>query len=112
MIRVNLSTNSLTIAKNRELPRALARGMLGIDEAAQLVQGTVSNAYKVARGRLRPYPGMGVLIKEFYRSIEEDRPAPVDGEAGREVVRVLDLVWEQIGRGIGYAAVGRGGRAQ
>jgi hypothetical protein len=23
----------------------------------------------------------------------------VDGEAGREVVRVLDLVWDQIGRG-------------
>ncbi len=98
-IRVNLSTNSLTIARNRELPRALARGMLGIDEAAQLLKGTAANAYEVARGRLRPYPGMGVLINEFYRSIAEGRPSPVDGEAGREVVRVLDLVWEQIGRG-------------
>ena len=49
-IRVNLSTNSLTVARNRELPRALARGMLGVDEAAQLVQGTVANAYQVARG--------------------------------------------------------------
>ena len=109
-IRVNLSTNSLTVARNRELPRALARGMLGVDEASQLIQGTVANAYQVARGRLRPYPGMGVLIKEFYRSIEQDRPAPVDGEAGREVVRVLDQVWEQIGRGTGYATVGLGGR--
>jgi predicted dehydrogenase len=108
-IRVNLSTNSLTVARNRELPRALARGMLGVDEAAQLVQGTMANAYQVARGRLRPYPGMGVLIRKFYRSIEENRPAPVDGEAGREVVRVLDQVWEQIGRGTGYATVGLGG---
>src|SRR5262245_6652606 len=111
-IRVNLSTNSLTVARNRDLPRALARGMRGVDEAAQLVQGTVANAYQVARGRLRPYPGMGVLIREFYRNIEEDRPAPVDGEAGREVVRVLDLVWEQIGRGAGYATVGLGGSKQ
>ena len=108
-IRVNLSTNSLTVARNRELPRALARGMLGVDEAAQLVQGTVANAYQVARRRLRPYPGMGVLIREFYKSIEENRPAPVDGEAGREVVRVLDQVWEQIGRSTGYANVGLGG---
>jgi hypothetical protein len=83
--------------------------MLGVDEAGQLVRGTVSNAYEVARGRLRPYPGMGVLIKEFYRSIEHGRPAPVDGEAGREVVRILDQVWEQIGRGNGYATIGRGG---
>ena len=45
-IRVNLSTNSLTVAKNRELPRALARGMLGVDEATQLVQSTVANAYR------------------------------------------------------------------
>jgi predicted dehydrogenase len=98
-IRVNLSTNNLTMVRTRDLPRAIARGMLGIDEAAQLVQGTVANAYQVARRRLRPYPGMGVLIGEFYRSIAEDRPSPVDGEAGREVVRVLDMVWEQVGRG-------------
>src|SRR5215475_7626879 len=53
-IRVNLSTNSLTVARNRDLPRAIARGMLGVDEAAQLVKGTAANAYQVARGRLRP----------------------------------------------------------
>jgi len=106
-VRVNLSTNSLTLARNRDLPRALARGMLGVDEAAQLVKGTAANAYQVARGRLRPYPGMGVLISEFYRSIADGRPAPVDGEAGREVVRVLDTVWEQIGR-TGPSAGGRG----
>ena len=110
-LRVNLSTNSLTIAKNRDLPRAIARGMLGVDEAAQLLQGTVANAYQVARGRLRPYPGMGVLIDQFYRSIEDDRPAPVDGEAGREVVRILDMVWEQIGRGPGDVP-GIGGQAR
>jgi predicted dehydrogenase len=108
-IRVNLSTNSLTVARNRDLPRAIARGMLGVDEAGQLVRGTMANAYEVARGRLRPYPGMGALIKEFYRSIEHGRPSPVDGEAGREVVKILDQVWEQIGRGSGYATIGRGG---
>jgi predicted dehydrogenase len=110
-IRVSLTTNSLTILKNRDLPRAVARGMRGIDEAAQLVTGTVTNAVKVATGRLRSYPGLGVLIREFYRSIEEDRPAPVDAEAGREVVRILDLVWEQIGPWE-ESAVRAGGRAR
>ena len=111
-MRVNLSTNSLTVARNRDLPRALSRGMLGVDEAAQLLQGTVANAYQVARGRLKPYPGMGILIREFYRSIEENRPAPVDGEAGREVVRILDQVWEQIGRGAGCTTADLGGSRQ
>jgi predicted dehydrogenase len=109
-IRVNLTTNGLTLIRNRELPRALARGMLGIDEATQLVRGTVSNAVKVATGRLRSYPGLGILINEFYRSIDENRPAPVDGEAGREVVRVLDMVWEQIGPWSKTALAGQGGQ--
>ncbi len=111
-IRVNLTTNSMTLARNRELPRALARGMLGIDEATQLMKGTVGNALKVATGRLRSYPGLGVLISEFYRSIREDGPVPVDGEAGREVVRVLDLVWEQIGPWSRSALQSAGGRAR
>ncbi len=96
-LRVNLSTNSLTLSRNRDLPRALQRGMLGVDEAAQLLRATAANAYEVARGRLRAYPGLGALIERFYRSIEAGTPAPVDGEAGREVVRILDRVWEQIG---------------
>jgi predicted dehydrogenase len=96
-IYVNLSTNSLTLLKNRQLPRALARGMRGLEEGMQLLAGTMANAVRVATGRLRPYPGLGVLIKEFYRSIAEDGSPPVDSTAGREVVRVLDLVWEQIG---------------
>lgn len=59
--------------------------------------------------RLRSYPGMGVLIDEFYRSIRQDRPSPVDGEAGREVVRVLDMVYGP-GRKNSLVQVG-GGRA-
>jgi predicted dehydrogenase len=97
-IYVNLSTNSLTLLKNRRLPRALARGMHGIEEGMQLIAATVTNAVRVATGRLRPYPGLGIVIKEFYRSIAEDGSPPVDSAAGREVVRVLDLVWEQIGQ--------------
>ena len=81
-IYVNLTTNSLTLLKNRRLPRALARGMRGIEEGAQLLGSTVANAARVATGRLRPYPGMGVLIAEFYRCIAEDGPSPVDSAAG------------------------------
>jgi predicted dehydrogenase len=97
-IYVNLTTNGLTLLKNRRLPRALERRMRGLEEGMQLMAGTVANAVRVATGRLRPYPGLGVLITEFYRSIADDDSPPVDSAAGREVVRVLDLVWEQIGR--------------
>ena len=109
-IRVNLSTNSLTLSRNRDLPRALQRGMLGVDEAAQLLAGTAANAWQVARGRLKSYPGVGVLIDRFYRSIEEGGPAPVDGAAGREVVRILDQVWDQIGPSPQHLARGGAGR--
>src|SRR5262249_31409007 len=111
-IRVNLTSNSMTVSRNRDLPRALARGMLGVDEAAQLLRGTVGNAARVATGRLRSYPGLGILINEFYRSVQEDKPVPVDGEAGREVVRILDLVWEQIGPWSRTGVQSGGGRQQ
>ena len=94
---MNLSTNSLTLSRNRDLPRALQRGMLGVDEASQLLAGTAANAWQVARGRLKSYPGVGVLIDRFHRSLEEGGPVPVDGAAGREVVRILDQIWDQIG---------------
>jgi predicted dehydrogenase len=93
---VNLTTNTLVWLKNRHLPRVLARGMRGLDEAAQILAGTVTNAISVALGRLRPYPGLGTLIAQFYRSILEDRPPPVDATAGREVVLLLDAAWSQI----------------
>jgi predicted dehydrogenase len=96
-IYVNLTTNSLLLLKNRRLPRALARGMRGIEEGMQLLGNTVTNAVRVATGRLRSYPGMGVLISEFYRSLATDGTPPVDSAAGRQVVRLLDRVWEQIG---------------
>ena len=82
LIYVNLTTNSLILLKNRRLPRALARGMRGIEEGIQLLGNTMANAVRVATGRLRSYPGMGVLITEFYRSIAEDRFAP-SGQCGR-----------------------------
>jgi hypothetical protein len=72
-IYVNLTTNSLTLLKNRQLPRALARGMRGLEEGMLLLASTVANAMRVSTGHLRPYPGLGALIKEFYRSIAEDR---------------------------------------
>jgi predicted dehydrogenase len=96
-IYVNITTNSVRCLKNRALPRALARGMQGIDEGLQLLAATVANTVKVASGRLRPYPGLGVLIERFYQSIAQDHPPPVDSAAGREVVRILDLVWDQLG---------------
>jgi predicted dehydrogenase len=109
-IRVNLSTNSLTLSRNRDLPRALQRGMLGVDEATQLLGGTAANAWQVARGRLKSYPGLGILVERFYRSIEDGSPAPVDGAAGLEVVRVLDQVWEQVGSAPARLAAAGGAR--
>jgi predicted dehydrogenase len=109
-IRVNLSTNSLTLSRNRDLPRALQRGMLGVDEASQLLGGTARNAWEVARGRLKSYPGLGVLIDRFYTSLERGGAPPVDAAAGREVVRILDQVWEQIGPSPQSLARGRAAR--
>jgi hypothetical protein len=46
----------------------------------------------VFAGRLKSYPGLYVLIAEFYRSLREDLRPPVPGEEGREVVEVLEKI--------------------
>ena len=39
-----------------------------------------------------------VVIREFVRSIVNNSRVPVTGEEGREVVRILEEIWKQIGR--------------
>ncbi len=97
-LRVNLTTSSLTHLRSRNLPRALGRAALSLEEGLQLLASTGANAARVATGRLRAYPGLRALIREFYRSLAEGRPPPVDAEAGCALVRILDVVWERLGR--------------
>ncbi|HWO40505.1 MAG TPA: Gfo/Idh/MocA family oxidoreductase [Candidatus Eisenbacteria bacterium] len=91
-LQVNLNNNTLLVFRDRRLPKLLAKSWFNIDQALQLLNNTVKSGAQVLSGKMRFYPGMGNLIRRFYRSIENGGPVPVSGEEGKRVVEILDLI--------------------
>lgn len=91
-LHVDFAGRTLRFERLRAFPKAVARALLNFELAGQLTIATFANALRLMAGRLKPYHGHGNLIRAFYRSIEEEEPAPVSLEAARRVVGVYDLV--------------------
>jgi predicted dehydrogenase/nucleoside-diphosphate-sugar epimerase len=80
------------------LPRMLSKVVFNVEDSVQLAAGTLRNSFEVALGRLPNMPGMHILLDRFYRSIlSGDEDPPVSGEAGRDVVQVMQMIWEKSG---------------
>ena len=92
----------------RNLPKLVAKLASNVEPAAQLLAGTAENVIGVATRRMKLYPGIGETIRRFYKSIENGDAPPVDGNAGRENVRLLNLVEDTLSA---KATLGRAGRA-
>jgi predicted dehydrogenase len=89
-LRVDLSTN--TVLKIRKLGNGkLSKALMNIDQAGQLLVGTVASAISVLRTDLSNghYP----LIEAFYRSLRDGGDLPVTGKDGHETVAALDQIW-------------------
>lgn len=95
-LRVNLNTMSIVSERVRRLPKLVAKLAANLEPAGQLVGATVQNVLAVALRRMKLYPGIGETIRRFYRSLDDGAPPPVDGEAGREVVRLLNEVEQRL----------------
>jgi nucleoside-diphosphate-sugar epimerase/predicted dehydrogenase len=94
-IRVSFSTMVVAVQRERNLPKKLAHGFRNLEMATNLAVQTVTNTARFVAKRMDTTKGIHTLIGEFYRAIEEGRPAPVSGEQGREVVRLLRDLWPE-----------------
>jgi len=65
-------------------------------QSGQQLAGAVSSFLMAALGRRWYKAGHQVLMQGFVRSIRDDIDPPVLGEDGRETIRVLEEIWEQI----------------
>jgi 2-alkyl-3-oxoalkanoate reductase len=96
ILHADLANMILSMERLRPLPKAVARGLMSIEQGAQLASGALQNALKFVLGRLKPYQGLGNLIHAFYESIEHGYDPPVPGEAGRRVVQVSERIRTQL----------------
>jgi nucleoside-diphosphate-sugar epimerase/predicted dehydrogenase len=96
-IHADLVREICTLNKDWQVPRMISKVAYSLESSGQLAWGTVTNTAKVLTGRLRNMPGLQELVRQFYTSIEEDCELPVSGEDGREVARIMEMIWEKSG---------------
>ncbi len=89
-LQIDLSTN--TLLKIRKLGDGkIWKAVMNIDQAAQLLTGTIGNVLSVLRSDISN--GHFPLIEGFYRSLREGGELPVTGEDGVATVAALDEIW-------------------
>lgn len=81
----------------RGVPKALSRALTNFGEGVVVSGGTLSGMLRLITGRWTPYDGMGLLIREFYGSLQQDREPPVTAQEGVAVMSVMDRVWKLVG---------------
>jgi len=94
MITVSiLETLTLLKIKARIPNTRLERAYTNISPSTQLVKGTLSAGKRVLMGYT---PIHEALIRAFYQSIQNGSSLPVDMKEGREVVKLMEIIGDQI----------------
>jgi 2-alkyl-3-oxoalkanoate reductase len=93
MLRLNISSMTVTVQRDLPVKRSIARGLSNFDVAGQLVGSTVSSVWKLARKKVDGSYGIVPMIHAFYAALEGGQRAPVGPIEGTQAVRVLRTIW-------------------
>jgi predicted dehydrogenase len=93
MLRLNISSMTLTIQRELPVTRKIARGLANFDVAAQLVGSTVGSVWKLLRKKVDGSYGIVPMIHAYYAALESGRAAPVGPAEGTQAVSVLRSIW-------------------
>lgn len=92
-VKADLESQSL-IRYERPNLTAFPVGMSAISQAGQFLGSVVRSGVKVATRR---FPGThGLLIRQFLESIVQGTDSPVTSAEGREAVRVMNMIAQQL----------------
>ena len=93
-----LDMTALTITRSRAWGYGSHKVLLNqMRMSTELLISSVSSAFRLMLGRRYYRYGHQAVIRKFVGSIKDGSEPPVSAEDGREVVRVLDEIWSQIG---------------
>jgi predicted dehydrogenase len=93
MLRLNISSMTLTVQRDLPVKRSIARGLSNFDVAAQLMGSTVGTAWKLLRRKVDGSYGIVPLVHAFYAALESGHAAPVGAAEGTQAVGVLRSIW-------------------
>jgi predicted dehydrogenase len=92
-MKFDLETQTIVIHGRANL-KPMTLGLSAIQEAGQILAGTAGTSFRYAVGKLENTHER--LVREFVECIHDGAPAPVTPEEGREAVRVMDLIVDQL----------------
>ena len=93
LLKVDLESRCVVRHRRPKLT-PMAVGISSLSEATQTVRSVLTTGAKVLTGRFLDTHSL--LIQRFCESIQNQEEPPVTAYAGREVVRVMDLIVEQL----------------
>ena len=96
MVQVDFNTMTPVFHPVSALPKAAQKATYNLTESLQLARETMSNVWKFARGRLRPYQGMETLIHRFYDAVSGKGPLPVSKTDALRVVGTTGAILDRI----------------
>ncbi|MGH2992328.1 MAG: Gfo/Idh/MocA family protein, partial [Solirubrobacterales bacterium] len=92
-LHIDIRNHLLVRASRDAVGGNVSRTLVNIDLGTRLAVGAVT---ATAAGLRRPWQrGHANLIRRFYEALADGRDPPVTGEDGRDVVAVLDQLWER-----------------
>ena len=97
VLRVDLAREICVLQPRRRAPGVAQKVVFGLEHAGQLAVGTARSTAMALAGKWRGNPGMTPLVADFYDAIRQGRPPATGAEEGREMVRVMERLWEHTG---------------
>jgi predicted dehydrogenase len=92
-MKFDLETQTIVLHGRADL-KPVTLGLSAILEAGQILASTAGTSFRYAAGKLENTHER--LVREFVESIHDGAPAPVTPEEGREAVRVMGLIVDQL----------------
>ncbi len=93
IVHADLFNDILTIRKKSILPRAIARGISGLELTAQNLKGSLQNIYKFITRGIDKSSGIEPLISHFYKSIRHGGESPIALDKSLRVVEMINRIW-------------------
>ena len=95
-LKFDLETQTLILHGRSDLKPATL-GVSAVKEAGRILTGTLGTSISYLTGKFENTHER--LVRDFIESIRNGSPAPVPPEEGREAVRVMDLIVDQLAAG-------------
>lgn len=114
LVRTDLYSGILVLLRrNMSLPRAVARGLAGLQLTWQHMKGWAKTVAQYAVGRGDKTEGRAALIAGFYNSVRGNQESPISLDNSLRVVELMSRIWPEplVSRSQGRGTVARVSRS-